>query len=219
MEQVLIGIILAVIGLVVCFFGLRFWFYLLPIFGAVAGFFIGARVVQDLFGNGFLSTATSWVVGIVLAIIFAALSWFIWYFGVIIQAGAVGATLASGIVHAVSSNPWGIVLLVAAVIGAVVFAIGALALNLPIYIIIINSALAGASLAVAGVLMLLGTVTVNEIADGASVAVVDEARFQGASWLWLLAWLVLVILGVVYQLRAMNAIQLPEQKWIQAQAA
>ena len=218
MEQFLIGIILAVIGLVVCFFGLRFWFILLPIFGAITGFYIGARVIQDLFGQGFLSTATSWIVGIILAIAFALLSWFVWYAGAIIMAGAVGASLASGLLHLLFTNPWGWVLFIVALIGAIIFAVAALALNLPIYIVIVNSALGGASLAVAGVLVLLGTITTVELANGATIAVVDETRFQGLSWLWLIVWIVLAVLGILYQLRSIAEIRLPEEKWVPARA-
>jgi hypothetical protein len=216
--EILIGIVIGLIGLAVCFFGLRFWFILLPVFGAVIGFYIGARLIQDIFGTGFLSTATSWIVGIILGIGFALLSWFIWYAGAIIMAGAVGASLFSGILHAIFDNPWGWVAFIVALIGAILFAVGALMLNLPIYIIIVNSALGGAALAVAGVLTMLGTITTGELANGATVAVVDEARFQGASWLWILLWIILAILGIFYQLRSVAEARLPEEKWVQARA-
>ena len=219
MEQVIIGILLALIGLAVAFFGLRFWFILLPIFGAVSGFYLGARLMQDLFGTGFLSTAASWIVGIVVGIGFALLSWFVWYAGAIIMAGAVGAMIASGIVHALFTNPWGWVLFIISVIGAVIFAGIALALNLPIYIVIVNSALGGASLAVAGVLTLMGRITTVELANGATVAVVDESRFQGAGWLWVLLWLVVAVLGLLFQLQSVASVRLPEERWVPAQSA
>jgi hypothetical protein len=219
MEQFIIGILLLLIGLAVAFFGLRFWFILLPIFGAVSGFWIGARAIQQLFGEGFLATATSWIVGILLAIGFALLSWFIWYAGAIIMAGSVGALLASGIVHALFSNPWGWVLFIIALLGAILFAVIALALNLPIYIVIVNSALGGASLAVAGLLTLMGTITVTELANGATLAVVDEAKFQGASWLWILLWLIVAAAGLFFQLQSVAAVRLPEERWVPAQAA
>jgi hypothetical protein len=219
MEQVIIGLILLVVGLVACFLGLRFWFILLPIFGAVIGFFIGARVIQDIFGTGFLSTATSWIVGILLGIGFALLSWFIWYAGVIIEAGAVGALLASGLLHLLFTDPWGWVHFIVALIGAIIFAVGALVLNLPIYIVIVNSALGGASLIISGILTLLGTITLQELADGSTVAIVDETRFQNASWLWLIAWVVLAVLGIIYQLRGVTEAELPEEKWVPARAA
>lgn len=219
MEQFLIGIILLVIGLAVAFFGLRFWFILLPIFGAITGFFIGARGMQDLFGTGFLSTATSWIVGIVLAILFALLSWFVWYAGAIIMAGAVGASLFTGILHAIFTNPWGIALFIIGLIGAIIFVVGALVLNLPVYIVIVNSALGGASLAIAGLMTLMGTITTTELANGATVAVVDESRFQGAGWLWVLLWLIVAIVGIFFQIQSMASVRLPEEKWVPAQAA
>jgi hypothetical protein len=217
--EILVGIILALVGLAVCFFGLRFWFILLPVFGAVTGFFVGARVMQDIFGTGFLSTGVSWIVGIIVAIGFALLSWFVWYAGAIILAGAVGASLFSGILHALFANPWGWLLFIVALIGALVFAVGALVLNLPVYIVIVNSALGGAALAVAGLLTMLGTITTMELANGATVAVVDEARFQGAGWLWVLAWIVLAVAGIFYQLRSVAEARLPEERWVPARAA
>jgi hypothetical protein len=216
--EIVIGIILGLLGLAICFFGLRFWFILLPVFGAIAGFYVGARVMQDLFGTGFLATATSWIVGAIVAVAFALLSWFVWYAGAIIMAGAVGASLFSGIVHAIWTEPWGVVLFIAGLIGAIIFAVGALMLNLPLYIIIVNSALAGASLAVAGVMAMFGMITTSELADGATVAVVDEARFEGASWLWVILWLVIAILGIVFQVRSMKETMLPEEKWVPARA-
>jgi uncharacterized protein DUF4203 len=216
--EILVGIILALVGLAVCFFGLRFWFILLPVFGAVTGFIVGARLMQDLFGTGFLSTTTSWIVGIVVAVVFALLSWYVWYAGAIILAGAVGASLFTGILHAINNQPWGSVTFIVALIGAVIFAVGALMLNLPIYIVIVNSALGGASLAIAGLLTMLGTITTVELANGVTFAVVDETS-RGLSWLWVLAWIVLVIAGIYYQLRSVDETRLPEQRWVPARAA
>jgi hypothetical protein len=216
--EILVGIILALVGLAVCFFGLRFWFILLPVFGAVTGFIVGARLMQDLFGTGFLSTATSWIVGIVVAVVFALLSWYVWYAGAIILAGAVGASLFTGILHAIINQPWGLVTFIVALIGAVIFAVGALMLNLPIYIVVVNSAIGGASLAIAGLLTMLGTITTVELANGATFAVVDETS-HGLSWLWVLAWIVLVIAGIYYQLRSVDEVRLPEERWVPARAA
>jgi hypothetical protein len=216
--EILVGIILALVGLAVCFFGLRFWFILLPVFGAITGFVVGARLMQDLFGTGFLSTATSWIVGIIVGIAFALLSYFVWYAGAIILAGAVGASLFTGVLQAIIHQPWGAVHFIVALIGAVVFAVGALMLNLPIYIVIVNSAIGGASLAIAGLLTILGTIKVVELANGATVAVIDGTT-RGLSWLWVLAWIVLAVAGIFYQLRSVDEIRLPEERWVPARAA
>ena len=214
--QILIGLVIGVLGLAICFFGLRFWFILLPAFGAVVGFFVGAGIMQEIFGQGFLSTAVSWIVGLVVALAFAALSYFVWYAGAIIAAGAVGASLFTGVLQWIINEPWGVVHFIVAAIGAVVFALGALLLNLPVYIVIVNSALGGASLAIAGLLVLLGNIAVEELSTGVSVAVVDESRL---SWLWFIVWIVLAVAGIFFQLRSIAEVRLPEQKWVPARAA
>jgi hypothetical protein len=175
--------------------------------------------MQDIFGTGFLSTTVSWIVGIVVAVVFALLAYFVWYAGAIIMAGAVGASLFTGILHALFTNPWGGLLFIVALIGAIIFAVGALVLNLPIYIVIVNSALAGASLAIAGLLTIFGTIEVVGLANGAALAVVNETKLGSASWLWVLAWIVLAGAGIYYQLRSVDEIRLPEQRWVPARAA
>jgi Domain of unknown function (DUF4203) len=215
MEQILVGIALVVLGLATCFFGLRFWFYLLPIIGAAVGFYVGARLMQDLFGTGFLSTAVSWLVGIIIGIGFALLSWFVWYMGVIILAGAAGAMLASGLLHALFDNPWGWVLFIIAILGAILFAVGAIALHVPSLIVVVLSAFVGGAFIVAGVMTLFGWISLEELANGPAIAVVDEVRYQGGSWLWVIAWLVLGILGYVFQLQSIAEARMPEERWVQ----
>ena len=134
------------------------------------------------------------------------------------MAGAVGASLFSGILHAIFDNPWGIVLFVVALIGAVLFAAIALFLNLPIYIVIVNSALGGAALAVAGVLVLIGNINIQELSTGATVAIADEVRFQGAGIFWYIIWIILAILGMLFQVQSITSVVLPEEKWVPARA-
>jgi hypothetical protein len=109
-------------------------------------------------------------------------------------------------------------LFIVALIGAILFAAIALFLNLPIYIVIVNSALGGAALAVAGVLVLIGSVTITELSTGAAVAVADEVRFQGAGILWYIVWIVLAVLGMLFQVQSISSVTLPEEKWVPARA-
>jgi Domain of unknown function (DUF4203) len=218
MEQVLIGISLALLGFVVCFFGLRFWYYLLPLVGAAVGFFAGARVIQDVFGGGFLSTAISWILGIILAVGLAFLSRMVWYVGVIVLAFALGVSLSSAILHAILGQPWEWVLLIVAAVAGCVFAAGAIALDVPVQIVIFGSAVVGAAFMVAGVMTLLGTITVEELRSGPAAAIVDQAQVEGGSWLWTVGWIVLAVAGCVYQRQSLAAIRLPDARWIPARA-
>jgi hypothetical protein len=214
MEQFLIGVILALCGLALCFFGLRLWYLLLPLFSAMAGFYIASRGIQELTGTGFLSTAFSWFGGLVVAVGFAFMSWFLWYAGVVLLSAALGALLVSGALHALMPDLWGWVLVLVALLAGLLGAFTAVTFHAPSYIIVATSALVGAALTVVGVMMLIGNVTISELANGVAVTLVDEIDHQGASWLWLVVWAVLGIAGISVQWQRGAAILLPEPLWV-----
>ncbi len=217
MDQLLVGALLAILGLPLCFLGLRFWFILLPAFGGVVGFSIGAMAVQELLGAGFLSTGISWIAGLVLGIGLALLSWYIWFTGVIILAAAAGAILASGLMHAAFDDPSGWAVLAAAAVAAIVCGLLATTLHLPSYLVIAASAVAGAALIVAGALTMFGTVAVSDLANGVAIAIVDDTN-EGTSWLGVLSWLVLAVAGITFQMQHIAATTLPQQRWMRAHA-
>jgi hypothetical protein len=98
METLLLGILAIAIGAAVCFAGYKFFLFLLPLFGFVACFWLGSAAIVQLFGSGFLSDVTSWVIGAVCGVILAIGSYFFWYIAIVALAGAVGAWLGEGIV-------------------------------------------------------------------------------------------------------------------------
>jgi hypothetical protein len=214
MEQLLIGVIVALCGLALCFFGLRLWYLLLPLFSAVFGFYIASRGIQELTGTGFLSTAFSWAGGLVVAVGFALMSWFLWYAGVVLLAAALGALLVSGALHALMPDVWGWVLVLVALLAGLVGAFTAVTFHAPSYIIVVASALVGAALTIAGVMTLIGMVTVSELANGVAVTIVDEVAHQGASSLWILLWAVLAFAGIAVQWQRTMAVLFPKPLWV-----
>jgi hypothetical protein len=205
--DILIGILLGLFGLFVTFAGLRVFFVALPIVGFFLGFFVGTIGLQELFGHGFLGTVASWIVGLVLGIVFALVSYLWWYVGALLSAGAVGASLGSGLVALLGQGDGGWLAVIVGAIGFVLFFVGALLLNLPIYIVIVNTAVAGAFLTIAGALVLFGRIGYQELGDGAAVAITE------ASFIWVLALVVLAVAGIVAQLNMIKDVTLPEQRW------
>jgi hypothetical protein len=216
MEPLLIGLVLVILGLLACFWGLKFWYLLLPLLAGLLGFYIGARALQAWLGTGFLATALSWIIGIILAFAFAGLSWWVWSLGMAFLAAAAGALLASGLLEALFPAPPGWAPVLVAGLGALVGATLSLTLHLPGHIVLVTSAFVGAALAVAGVMMMVGLITVGELANGVAIAVVDEARAQGVRWLWVLGWLVLALVGIAVQRQSLAAVRLPEARWVRA---
>ncbi len=205
--DILIGIFLVVFGITIAFIGIQVFFAVLPILGFVAGFFSGAILVESIFGDGLLSTVGGWIVGAVIGVVFALVAWFWWYAGVLISAGSVGALLATTIAEAVGiSSGW--VLFIFAVIGMALVIMFALAVNLPIYVVIVNTAIAGASMVIGGVMLIFNQLDTEELEEGLAVATAE------VSWWWVLAWAVVAAVGIGRQLALKDRIALPSDRWV-----
>src|SRR3954471_22604692 len=106
-------------GAILAFSGYRFFLFLLPIWGFIFGFGLGAEAIQAIFGTGFLSDVTSWVVGFCVALVFAALSYLFYFFAVALLAGSLGYALGAGIMLALTPNLGLVTWLVGMVVGII----------------------------------------------------------------------------------------------------
>jgi hypothetical protein len=196
LEAIVLGIFAILIGLAFVFAGFRFFLILLPIWGFFAGFVFGADIVTQLFGNGFLATTTSWVVGLVLAVVFAVLSYLYYWFAVIFLGGSAGYALGIGLMAWLGLHDGFFVFLVGAVF-AVIVALAFIVLRVPKYLILAVTAFGGAFAAVTGVALILGRVPLADMAGGIVGSFINDSL----SWVWVLAALVLGIIGFVYQMQ------------------
>ncbi len=194
-EGIVVGGLALLVGLAFTFVGYRFFLILLPIWGFLAGFAIGANAVASLFGEGFLSTITGWGIGFILALVCAVLAYLFWYAAVVILAGSVGYAIGGSALGAIGIDPGFLTFLAGIALGAV-FLIAALVLNVPRYVIVILTGLGGAAGVVLGVALVVGRVPVAALGDaGLLGAVIND------SLLWAAAWAVLAIAGMFVQLR------------------
>ena len=194
LETLVVGIVALLVGAGLVFAGYRFFLILLPIFGFVAGFYAGSVAVTAIFGHGFLSEVTGWVVGFIGGVAFFALAYFFFIIGVIILAASLGATVGAAVANALGLGNVLEFLLAAA--GAIALAIAAVVLAVPKYLVIALTAIIGAATALVGVLLLIGTVKLPDIEHGP----VDTIVKQGT--IWLSAFVVLAVVGIVAQIRA-----------------
>lgn len=181
------------LGMAICFSGYRWFLILLPILGFVFGFGIGAQTVTAIFGVGFLSTVTSWVVGFIVALIFAALSYLFYFIGVALIGGYLGYALGIGFMGLIGFN-FGLITWLVGIVLGVVFGIATLALNIQKYVIIIFTALAGAGVIVGSFLFVFGVIEPADIALNAVGTAIQDSVF------WLIIFLLLAVLGVASQL-------------------
>jgi hypothetical protein len=192
MQTFLIGLLALVIGAAFCLAGYRFILILLPIWGFFAGFSIGASAIANLFGGGFLATTSSWLAGFVVGLVFAVLSYLYYYFAVAVLGASVGYMIGTGFMALLGIQP-GVLTVVVGVLGAAVLAGVVLYLNVPKLLLIVLSALGGAAIMIAGLLLILGRIPLEALRYGVVGSVIQD------SWFWLLVWLVAAGVGLVVQ--------------------
>ncbi|WP_413452942.1 DUF4203 domain-containing protein [Georgenia phoenicis] len=192
MSDVVVGVLAVLLGLLLCFRGSGALRVLLAVWGAFIGFGIGAVAVVQLTGQEYLGTVTGWVAAVAGAVVFGALAYVFYAVAVILGFGAMGFVLGQTVASAVGAEePW--VLIMVGLVGGVVLALLAIATNLPELVLIVVSAFAGASITIAGLVLLLGMLDVESLV-GADVSLAGRPA-------WYVADLVLAVVGILVQLR------------------
>lgn len=198
LESLVLGIFALLIGALWAFFGFRFFLILLPIWGFFIGFLAGAQVMAALFGDGFLATVTGWVVGFVFGLVFAVLSYLYYWIAVILLGASVGYAVGTGLMDALSLGD-GVLAVVVGLVVAAGAAFVTMVLRAPKYLVIALSAFGGSAAIIAGVLVIIGTVTVGELEFGIVGAALREIS---SNIVWAIVWAVVGVAGLAYQVRS-----------------
>ena len=171
-------------GFLACFFGYRLFKVVLGVFG----FIIGALAASSVFGGG---DTTPMVIGaIVGGIAGGALLLAAYFVGVALVGAALGAVIVHVIAAQLAREPHPVVV----VLGTVVGAIAAMALQR--YVIIVATAFGGAWTALVGAISMIGS-RAAQVTDG---WVLYPLRVpQGHEWMWV-GWIVLGGIGAAVQL-------------------
>jgi hypothetical protein len=188
----LAGGLLLFLGSLIAFGGYRLFLILLPIYGFFFGLSFGAHSVQALFGDGFLSTTTSWVVGFFAGLLFALLSYLFWSFAVALAAGSLGYGLVASFFGLFGADLDVVVWIIGVVVG-ILFAIAAIVLNLQKAIVILATALLGAWTIVGTFLFLFTSATPESLAENGAKIVLDDHP------LWILIFAVVAAAGMLFQ--------------------
>jgi hypothetical protein len=131
----------------------------LPVWGFFAGFWFGLEVVRLVMGKGFFASSAGLVVGFTIGVIVAVLSYLIFELGVGLVAAGFGIIIGSGLMDALFGLRGGIPVLIVDMGLGVIIGVVTIKYSLQRYIIMIVTSLAGASLILLAVLMLLDKVS------------------------------------------------------------
>lgn len=196
-QSVIIALIALGAGAVFLLVGYRFFLILLPLWGFFAGLWLGAQTIDWLFGGGFLATITGVVVGFVVGLILAVLSYLFYAIGVVLLGASFGFWFGTAIVYIIGLDP-GFLASLIGIVSALSFASLTVLLDVKKHLVIILTSFGGASGLLAGLWLIWGTITISDVqsgADRALFAVIQHSIF------WLLVWLVVAVLGIAFQER------------------
>lgn len=192
------AIILGLIGLALLVNGYRWFRLLLPVWGFFVGLSIVTALVSGVFGQNFFSSAVACIPGVLVGLVFAALSYLYFSIAVLFWAGSVGFALGAGLLSALGINGWFIVFLAGAV-GAIALIILASRADWKKYLPIVLTASAGATMILSAVLLLFG-----QPLDQLNWNTIFGPLGGSGSFLGILIWLVLAGVGMGIQ-SAMNS--------------
>jgi hypothetical protein len=188
---IVVGVVAVAVGILACFAGYRVFRIVLPILGFIVGLGVGAELAARFLGAPYLDSVTSWVVAILVGLVFASIAFFWWYASVALTIAGLGYAIGYG--GAIGAGADASLATIVGIVVAVVFALAAIVLRIPAAIVIVMSAFWGASAIVGGALVLLGRIGVADLRNGSVDVVIGE------SVLLLGVWLALAVIGVAVQ--------------------
>lgn len=181
-----------IVGVVFCYQGYVAMRIVIACWGLLAGFALGAGIGAD--DGGALSNALSWTLGIVLAVVFALLAYLYYEVSIAIAMGSIGFTLGASALVALGVT-WSWLIVLAGLALGVVLAIVAIVGDLPMLLLVLLSAAAGASAIVGGLMLVTGALDSEQITRSASVT--EELNDD---WYWYALWFAAAITGVIVQI-------------------
>ncbi len=195
MTDILLGLVALAVGLAFCFGGVYLMRLVIAVWGAFAGFAVGAGLVAGIAEEHFLGSVLGWALGFVLALVFGLLAYFFYAVSVVVAMGSVGFALGSWLMVAVGLD-WSWLVALAGVALGIIFAVAALAIDLPTTVLIVVSAAGGAAVAVSGLMLVFGSIDATTFTDGDFVSLVRD------DWWWYACFFVLTVLGILAQSRS-----------------
>lgn len=194
MSEIVVGVVLVAVGLLLCFRGYAALRIAIAAWGAVVGFSVGAGAVAVATGQTVLASPLAWLAGGAVAVAFGIVAYAFYAVSVVIGMGGIGFTLGTTAMVAIGvSWSW---LIAAAGLGlAVALAVLAIVKDLPMVVLAVLGAFAGASAALAGLFILTGDLTIGALGQARTTGVLAPAGG------WWIAYLALAAAGIIVQLR------------------
>lgn len=166
MGEILLGILAVLTGALFALQGGNLMRIMFPLIGFIAGFSAGAGMISAVTGDGFLSTAFSWIVGFCVALLFALLAYFFYAFAIVLAFAGLGFSLTAAILS-IFNLDWNWLVIILGTVVAIVFGLFAVIGGLPMAVLIVASSFFGASMIIYGLLLVLNIASFGDFSSGA----------------------------------------------------
>lgn len=201
----LLAVASILIGLLLLFWGGSALRAVIAVWGALAGFWIGAGIIASAQNEPLLSSAAGWVTAVLVGLVLGLLAWFFYVLAVLLALGSFGFALGASVATALNaSDGWAVTAGIATAILAVVIGV---ALNVPEALLIVLSVLLGASLVLNGIGWFTGDAAVLPVEDATRLPLPDSPI-----WVWAV-YGTLIVVGLVAQLRPGRAAGPTKRHW------
>ena len=195
MNDILLGLLCVAVGAVFCFRGYFAMRIIIPIWGAFAGFVLGAGIVSTGGDREFLSTALSWIVGLAVALVFGLIAYLYYEVAVFIGMISIGFVLGTSAM-AFFGVTWSWLVILVGVITAAVLAFVAVVGDMPMVLLTVLTALAGSTVITTGLMLLFGAIDTTDFNENVTTKSVND------DWWWYATYIGLAIAGIISQFRA-----------------
>lgn len=184
--MLLTALVLMATGLVVSMLGFSLFKLLLPVVGLVTGTIAGFTGFQGVFGSGAVSSTVAVFFAITVGLVLALLSFAFFELAVVVLSGIVGAMALSYLGVAIGLNGEGVVVFLMSVAGFILGASLASSGPMSASLVMTITAFAGVAFMLAGIFLVAGDVSLNDLHDKGVVSSV--VRVVDQSFLWLFVW-------------------------------
>lgn len=184
--MIVVATLLIAVGLLVALLGGRLFRALLPVIGFVSGAMVGFIGAQAVFGSGAVATSIAIVVALIVGLLLAVLAFVFFEIAIIVYIALLGAAALSYLGVALGLSQDGFVVFMLSVAGALLAGIWASSRYLGLDVIIVLTSFVGVAYVLAGIMLLAGNVTVDELNENGVGRTIVGAVEQ--SFLWLLVW-------------------------------
>ncbi|MFI5894106.1 DUF4203 domain-containing protein [Actinoplanes sp. NPDC051513] len=194
MRDVLLGLLALAVGSLFCFRGYLSMRLVIPVWGAFAGFLLGAGLIDRVTGDGFLAGVLTWIIGFGVAAAFWLLAYAYYEVSVVLAMAAIGFVLGATLMVGANVR-WSWAVIAAGMLVGIALAVLAVVGRLPMLLLAVLTGLAGSATIVAGIMLLTGGVAADDLGSEAVISRIEDT----AGW-WVL-YGVLALAGIVLQLR------------------